>query len=201
MSSAIDIVSVDDAQLYLTNTIDPSKIEVSKLEELVTSVSEMFDDLCGPVVSRTVTEKLNGGTWYIRPSMYPIVSVTSLVEYASTTPTTLTEETNSSKPAAAYKIDGSRILRRSGNNDACFPEGRGNIEITYVAGRGAVTAIPSRFKEAAKITIQAIWVREQGHGSVSFGDVPLVGATFALPNAALEMLRKDIQRAGAISGL
>lgn len=192
--AATDIVDVETAADYvgLEAGDDAGRL---RLANLISAVSESIDSLVGPVVNRTVTaEKLNGGGHVVRPKYLPLASVTSVVEYQGTTAVTLTAETNGSQPADAYLFEAERIIRRSGGVDWLFAEGRQNIVVTYVAGRGAST--PQRFVQACLIMIRNLWIREQGYASSTFGDSAPTGATFAIPNAVVELLRDDIRTDG-----
>lgn len=132
----------------------------------ITGVSRRIDELCGYVVQRTVTDELHdGGVPVIRPKHTPVVSVTTVVEYAETVGTTLTAETNASKPTSAYLLydDGhnAKVVRRSGNRDARFAAGRRNVALTYEAGRYADTAsVDEKFKLAAQNIIRRLARRE-----------------------------------------
>lgn len=149
------------------------------LSAAISAVSQQIDQLCGPVVNRTITDETHsGGGSFIRLKRRPVSSITSISEYANTTATALTAETNSTKTTSNYLHDGTfgtihsgTIIRRTSNSDTLFPDGRGNIVVTYVAGRAANTAaVDPKFKQAAAVMLQALWTRIQASGSVTFPD-------------------------------
>lgn len=159
--------------LDTTNT-DGSEL----LTTLITAVSTQLDELCGPVVNRTITtETHDGGSTMILLRYLPVSSITTVTEYSGTIATTLTAETNTTKTTSNYlhvgttgRLASGRVVRRSNNCDATFAIGRRNIEVTYVAGRAATTAaVPAKFKQAAAMMLRNVWVSEQASGSETFG--------------------------------
>lgn len=137
------------------------------LQLYVTGITGRIDAICGPVVQRTVTdEQHDGGRSKILLDVQHVDSVTSVSEWSNTTETTLTEESNSTKPTSGFLLHTvtpyNWIIRRSGNADATFPFGRNNVVTTYVAGRYADTAsVDETFKLAAASVLRRIWKREQ----------------------------------------
>ncbi len=174
----------------------------TKLEQLVTGISRRLDDLCGPIVRRTITDEVaNGGETAILLRFRPVVSVTTITEYCGTTATTLTAETTAANGFDSYLVDyrAGIIYRRTSGYDYRYPRGRFNVAVTYIAGRAANTAaVDPRFKEAARICLKHLWRAENTTGSQTFGgingletyipDVP----TFAIPRAALEVLGVEL---------
>ena len=140
---------------------------------LVSAVSAQLDEMCGPIVQRTITsESHDGGDDEIYLRVRPVVSVTAAVEYRNTVAQTLSEETNTSKSGYDYLLEAQWgvLRRRSSNWDAPFPTGRRNIVVTYVAGRYADTAsVGAKFKQAAALMLRNVWVSEQATGSETFG--------------------------------
>jgi len=192
----LDVVTLDEVEAELG--VDPDSRVL--LSGYITSVSRMLDKACGPIVQRTVTdEKHNGGGAVILPEFYPVASVTSVTEYSGTTGTTVVEETVSTAPSDGFILYGSKLIRRAGKRDSLWAFGRHNILVTYVAGRYADTlSVDDRFKRAAFIALGNLWRREQGMGTVTFGadGTPLVGATYALPNAAKAFIQDDLRPSG-----
>lgn len=165
MADPLDILSLGDAYEAINNPASTG--HDYQLARWITGVSRRVDDLCGPVVVRTITKELHdGGRGDVWPRRRPVSSVTSVVEYDNTTATTLTAETNTSKPDDGYMLDdrGGRyqiIVRRSGNADVTFQPGRRNVEVTYKAGRYADTAsVDEKFKMAVGAILRRLWSRE-----------------------------------------
>lgn len=134
-----------------------------------TAVSVLIDELCGPVVHRTVTEYHDGGQSVIWPRQTPLSTVTTVKEWDGTTLTTLTADTwGTAGNADGYLIEQSgsyahdaRIYRRSSGSNAYFGTGHRSVELVYVAGRAATTAdVSARFKEAAAAILRRMWKRE-----------------------------------------
>lgn len=172
----------------------------TQLEQLITAISRRLDDVCGPIITRTVTDELhNGGGNWIRVKYRPIATVTSITEYRYTTAQALAAETLTTKSSNDYLLDDARVgrlFRRTGGSDSTFPCGRRNVALTYTAGRGATA--DQRFKEAARICLKHLWRAENTTGSATFGPAdplePFVPGvpTFAIPRAALELIADEL---------
>jgi len=171
----------------------------------ITSVSRLLDKVCGPIVVRTVTGEVHDGGdgthEVVQLDEWPVDSVTTVTEYQGNTAVTVTEEAVTTSPSPGFLCDFSTgaLYRRAGKVDWCWYRGRRNIVVTYEAGRYADTAsVDERFKRACLITLRNLWQKEQGMGTVTFGPdgQPVVGATFALPNAAAAFIREDIRTSG-----
>jgi len=168
--AARDLLSLEEARRAV-NLPSPATVnpQDTTLQLFVTGLSGRVDKLCGPVVQRTITgERHNGGRSKILLSKQHVASVTSVAEWAGTTETTLTEETDGTKPAAGFLLDPGEggiyawIRRRSGNGDAAFPTGRLNVVTTYSAGRYAdTTSVDETFKLAATAVLRRLYKREQ----------------------------------------
>ena len=192
----LDVVTLPEVEAELG--VDPDSRVL--LSGYITSVSRKLDKACGPIVQRTITdEKHSGGHRAILLDHYPVASVTSVTEYSGMTGTALVEETPATSPSNGFMPDGSMLIRRRGKIDAYWALGRHNILVTYVAGRYEDTlSVDDRFKRAAFITLANLWRREQGMGTMTFGadGAPMLGATYALPNAAKAFIQDDIRPSG-----
>lgn len=165
--ATLDLLDLDEARRAV-NLPSPSTSDADDdLKLFVSGISGRIDELCGPVVQRTITdEKHDGGRCRILLDLQHVSSVTSVSEWAGTTETTLAAETNASKPASGYLLDPvgpyGFVYRRASNGDATFPAGRRNVLVTYVAGRYADTAaVDERFKLAASAVLRRVFKREQ----------------------------------------
>lgn len=208
-ASAVDILTLIEARQALSmNGDDLDQVEL--LAAAVTAVSRTIDEVCGPVMTRTVTaERHDGGSADIWLRHWPVNAVTSVTEYSGTTATTLTEETIGTAPANGYLLEpysgliggySGRIRRRSTGSDYPFAYGSLNIAITYTAGRftsvdsttnGGVT---QQFKHAARITLENWWQQfREGIGSVGEFEVPITAfPRFAIPAAARQLLGGEV---------
>jgi hypothetical protein len=165
-----DLLTLEEARRAV-NLPSPATVNAqdTTLQLFVTGLSGRVDKLCGPVVQRTVTgERHNGGQSKVLLTLQHVATVTSVVEWAGTSSTTLTEETDSTKPATGFLLDPGEggiyawVRRRSGNADAAFPVGRRNVVTTYSAGRYASTAtVDETFKLAATAVLRRLYKREQ----------------------------------------
>lgn len=200
MADTLDLISLDEAKRALNIPLADTTFD-TEVASYVTAVSQGLDDLCGPVVHRTITDEVHdGGLDYILPIRTPVASVTTVKQYLSGTATTLTAETVAVSTTNDYLLvavgtHGATIRRRSTWSDSVFPAGRGNVVITYVAGRFANTAAVSpKFKQGAAKMLAHMWRGDQGAGTSTFGapvDQPVFGLGFAIPNAVVELLADE----------
>lgn len=168
--AARDLLSLEEARRAV-NLPNPGTVNAqdTTLQLFVTGLSGRVDKLCGPVVQRAVTgERHNGGCSKVLLVKQHVSAVTSVAEWAGTTSTALTEETDNTKPAAGFLLDPGEgdiyawVRRRSGNGDATFPDGRRNVVVGYTAGRYAATAsVDETFKLAATAVLRRLYKREQ----------------------------------------
>lgn len=153
MALATDVILLDDAQIAI-NAPTLSDDQAAQLETMVSAVSELLDNLCGPIVIRTVTDELhdaNGSLIFLRN--YPVASVTTVTEYLSGTGTVLTAEAVDT--SGGFLLRDGVIARRSGYSTTSW---NGTIKVTYEAGRYASTAtVESRFKQAAAQIVASEW--------------------------------------------
>lgn len=200
----LDVLSLPEAKEALNLTAVAT--HDGELPKWITTVSRRLDRLCGPVVQRTVTsEKHDGGARRVFLRHHPNTSITSIVEYDGTVATTLTAETNATKPAHGYLAEdyepdpsllSSIVYRRSSGADATFTPGRKNVAVTYMAGRFSDAAsVDERYKTAARLMLLNLWRSQQdGTGLVSEFDVPQSNfPRFAVPRAVRELLDGEIQ--------
>lgn len=172
-----------------TTAITSSETELAVLN---TAISNEIDNLCGPVVQRSVTETHDGGRDTIRLRRRPVAAVTALDEYQSTTPTALTSDSVTLHNQAGFVLRGTegRVTRRSGGSTRWFASGDQNVVVTYVAGRVAVTSSSGAetFKQAAGIMAKDVWRGVNGQGTETFGAAfdPETGALLLGP----ELLNK-----------
>ena len=202
MADTLDILTLDEAKRALNIPLADTSFD-TEVASYVTAVSQRLDDLCGPVVNRTITaETHDGGGEYIFPNYTPVASVTTVTQYLSGTATVLAAEDFDTSTTNDYLLTGvgthaAMIRRRSSWSDSVFPAGRANVLITYVAGRFATTAAVSpKFKQGAAKMLSVMWKGDQGAGTVTFGapeteDLGIIG--FAIPRAVLELLAEEIR--------
>lgn len=195
ITSTYDLLTLDEAKRALNIPLADTTFD-TELHAYITAVSQRLDDLCGPVVKRSVADEVHdGGGPTIWPDSAPVATVGEIVEYSAGTGTALIAETLTVAGDYALVHPGthnSQVCRRSGWNDRRFVNGRGNIVISYVAGRFDSTAdVSPKFKQAAAKALSWLWRGDQGAGTATFGAADgssLFGLGFALPNSVVEML-------------
>lgn len=162
------------------------------------AISKRLDEVCGPIVQRTITDELYDGGSYIWLKSKPVASISSVIEYDGTTATTLTRQTNTVEPSEGYILHPTRgkLTRTISGLPTNFCSGLQNIKITYVAGRYTTTAtVDPLFKIAAQAFLSHVWKMNQGMGSNTYGDYDGGQAiiTFALPNRVKDLLGTEIE--------
>jgi hypothetical protein len=193
-TQSLDVLTLDEAKAAIVN--NAGTVNDDLLGAYVTGVSRYLDELCGPIVKRTITDEeavVSGQTVILSHS--PVLSITTLTEYTGTTAQVLAAENfPSSTTGNDYKLlHGGRsglVERRASGVAATFAS---NVRViaTYVAGRyNDTVSVDERFKRAAGIILANFWRREHGLAGV---DPSMMGATFGLPNAAEALLAGDIQ--------
>lgn len=134
----------------------------------VPAISRRIDELCGPVVVRTVTdERHDGGGQLIELRRSPAKTVTSVTEYWLGEPYTLTAEQDETLPDYGYLLEqvgaSTFLVRRCAGLDRRFAPGRQNVKVTYEAGRYADTAsVDAKFKLAASNVLVGLWSKYGG---------------------------------------
>lgn len=202
--AATDLLTLAEARAILgIGTGDTSKDDL--LTRAVEACTTAIVDRCGPVVSSgTVVEEYDGGGSWVYLRHRPIRSVTQVVEYDSTTASTLTAESNSVKPDNGYILqDNGKLIRRAGGADYPFPVGRQNIVVTYTPGRCDAGTIPAVFQQAAGIVLESWWAQFERQ-SATYGefDVPQGRfPKFGFPNAARDLLGREWKRGSGTGDL
>jgi hypothetical protein len=194
--AATDLLTIADAKRALrVAQSDPS--EDSIITMAVTAVSELIDDLCGPVVQRTITGEVHDAPRgaQLRLRLWPVVSVTTVKVWESGIAKTLTAETLAT--AGTYlaepcqRVDPDRtsarlsaVLRRRGSwCDEAWEHGS-RIEVTYVAGRYANTAaVAERFRLAASEAL--VWTMRTWRQTTFTTPDGFVLPSGSLPNAEI----------------
>lgn len=183
MADTLDILTDDEARDAVHLSQATPQLE-TKLALFVTGISRRIDELCGPVVQRTVVERHSGSHGHVVLRVTPVASITTVVEWdAAGTSTTLTAETDASKPADGYLLDSdyshfARLLRRSGGSGATFAYGDNNVVVTYTAGRYEDSdSVDPMFKLAAMEILASQWQQAASSWSRS----PDLGDEFGQP--------------------
>jgi len=198
--TASSLISLADARrglrLFGVNTVTDED-----LRELIADATPIMEDLVGSILSRPRSETYDGGRAQIVLLHSPLISVTSVVEsYGSTYERTLTLQNRfDGSPVSAYGFDFDAetglLTRLVSGVVAAFPQGRRNIQVTYISGRVAVSGNVLR---ATRLLIRSLWQLEQrapmGPG-VSAEPVTYIRG-FAVPNAVIEMCAGDARTPG-----
>lgn len=203
--ATLDVITVQEARVAAGYSPGDQNKDL-RLAPLVTAISLKIDELCGPVIQRSVTERLDGGFSWVKLRRRPLSAISSVTEYASGVATTLTAETLTAEGQyLAERRDDDAALytgflwRRSGFYDTCWAYGRQNVVVVATAGRYVDTdaAEDSIFAKAARLAVKASWAGEL-NGIQSVGEYDLPVATFpgaVLPKVAVDLLAAEMQQA------
>jgi len=203
--AAYDVLSTTEARQILgVGSSDTSKDTI--ITRLVTTASRRLDEAIGPVIQRSVTaEEHDGGGCTIELQWGPVSAISSVTEYQGETALVITADTPGASAtdgylAERYKPDRSllsgMLIRRISGYDSGWYAGRGNITVSYLAGRVASeTQVEPRHKEAAGLILRNLWrPYENSVGSTGDYDVPVSSMpTFALPRAVVDLLAEEMQ--------
>lgn len=201
MADLLDLLSLAEGyQAVNVNSGDASAEFTAELTRGITAVSRIVDDKCGPVVVRTITDEVHDGArGPLLPRKWPVFSVTAVKEYAGTTLTTLTAETVASQTSNQFYFNAAEnsVYRRSGGYDYTFNAGRGNVLITYVAGRYADTAaVDAKYKVAAASILRRLVKREAGswaqNSALTFGEDNTLGFYTVVDTVLKEQLSREL---------
>ncbi len=200
MAGPYDIVTLNDTKLVLGIALTNTVKDVA-LSRLISTVSDRLDSHIGPTIARSVTsERYDGGLDTIELRRSPAITISSVIEYQDTRPVYLAEEQPGIQPTEAWYGDrytpepslySGLLHRRLGSERYRFWSGRGNVVISYTAGRSTTTAtVNPRIQEATFLCLRNMWRSyEQSVGPMSEFDVPAQSfPTFAIPKVVRQLL-------------
>ena len=168
MADPLDILTLAEARTAMHS----GSVAVDGLEQMVTAVSRIIDDSCGPVVVRTITdEEHQGHRSSIRLNRWPVTSFTSVEESDRGSVSTLSAVTFGSTSdgyrAPRFTRDPtlySGVLRR--RRYGCAHLWADEVQVTYDAGRYATTeTVDERFKAGCAAVLRRLWKRESASWS------------------------------------
>lgn len=198
---ATDVLTQAEAASALgLTTASMTAPALTRLDMLNSAVADQLDQLCGPVVRRTITsESHDGGGCQVWTRYQPVAAVTAVSEYRGTTETALTASSVASQPAQGFALyDEGKIVRRNGDSDALFPTGRRNVLVTYSAGRFTHTTSSEdgfqTFKQAAALIVRDVWQSGNGMGTETFGGGDDAGAFVTLGPELLNRVKGLLHR-------
>lgn len=203
MSDPLDILTLPEAKSVLAISDTSTDTELARV---ITSVSRRLDTFAGPVVRRSVTSEVHsGGGSRIELNQGPVYAVASVTEYQGATATAVTAETAGTQPSEGFYAEryvpnpsllSGILIRRVSGHDSCWYWGRGNIQVTYTAGRAESTGtVDPVYKEAAALMLRNLWRSyQQSTGGLAEFDIPAQNfPTFAIPKAVVELLADEMQ--------
>lgn len=177
-----DIVSVAEVKKQL-NIPDSDTSQDAELADFIASITDVIEDVVGPVVPREVTEVHDGGTEVVILRQPPVLDVTSV-----------TEDGSAVDPSGYTASLDAGVLYRTGRT---WAGGRAGVRVIYQAGRAVTSA---SIKQAGKELV-AVNFRGQlgGNQSVFDGGAPQPAAAgeirlgFFIPNRVMQLLRPHRQ--------
>lgn len=163
-----------------------------QMREYIAAVTPIIEDIVGPILPRTVDEWLDGGAPQLPLSTTPVLTVTSLTEWAGTTGYPLTEQPYN--VATVYDGYGYTINKQTGIVERTiggycgrFLYGVANVHAVYTAGQ---TLAPNVLL-AAKEQFRFLWQYGQQSSHPGLGDddtsVEYTPSGFAVPKRVIEL--------------
>lgn len=157
MADDLDVLTFEEAKaaVHLSPSRAGEEYVVNGLEQAVTAISRLLDDLCGPIVIREVTETVTPIADTILLTHWPVDAITSVTEYVSGTGTVLTAETTTTE--GDYLLD-ERIGKLTRQSSWSTVKWLGRTTVVYDAGRYESTGtVDEKFKRAATEILQGNW--------------------------------------------
>lgn len=158
--AANDIIDLADARRTLGIGSTDTSTDAD-LTALITESSMFLDDLCAPIVSRSVTETVlepTGAVFLKVPPGSPTFTVTftSVTEYNAGVATVLSAEDFDTAGTYRWEPLTGRLLRRSSWSTSTW--GLQEVVVIYTAGRFANTAaVSEKFKGACRQVLAHKW--------------------------------------------
>lgn len=181
--AATDLIDLDDARKALRLAASDTTRDADLAETYVPAVTDVVEDVVGPVVSRSFTRTVDGGTVDVVLG-HKGVTVTSVVEDG----TTLSSSTDYLVNAPAGIVS-----RGTSTSRFAFTGGRRNVVVTYTAGIADDTAaVPAAIKLAARLILAAMWQADQQGTRPQFGTneqgTTTTPSGYAIPRRAYALL-------------
>lgn len=173
------IISLTEAKQHLNIPLNIT-VDDDEIQNWIQGITRVVEDRIGPVLSRTVVERVDSG-WCLWLRQTPVISVTSIVPW-------LNHGTTYSVAGVRVDPDTGRVESLSG-----FAFVGGPFQVTYTAGR---LITPINVVQAVKIILQHLWETQRGASGLPLAfqadDTTVIpGFGFAVPNRALELLQPD----------
>jgi hypothetical protein len=154
------IISLDDARAGIGMPLGGSAVTDADLRVFMGAATPIMEDIVGPIIARPLVETYDGGTTQINLLWAPLISVTSIVEsWGSSYVRPITGQdifAGTALDSYGYSVDlvTGIITRRATGMAIPFAAGKRNIQVTYVAGRAAVSG---NVMLATRILIRYLW--------------------------------------------
>jgi len=156
-------ITVDEVKRHANITSSDSDEEIELMRD---AAQDAVEGLIGPVLWRTVTQRITANGSVLVLNTLPVVSVTSL--------------TLDGSPATYTSVEGGMLT------DVTVT---GDVVATYVVGR---TEVPGAVRLAALIIAAHLWQTQLGSAPTqlqdNFDTQPTVGVGYAIPNRAADLL-------------
>lgn len=176
------------------STTDP------ELQGFLDAATPVIENITGPVVPQTVTGEVhdggNGNRLLFALRLRPVISVTSVTEYANGVATVLAQVANPALGTLnSFTLESATgiITRRNAGGDiGRFPAGVDNILVTYIAGYATVpdnVKLAAMFQAAHMFQSSQLGGRRQLNTAASGDDAYSWAAGFGIPNRVRELLQ------------
>lgn len=183
------LISLDDAKAGL-NMVTTDQSQLDDLRLYVAAATPVIEDIVGPIVVRTVVQRVDGGRGSVTLWEKPL-AITSVVENG----VTLTGSDYWLDDHAAIVYGGSQTAARK------FASGYGGLVITYTTG---VTQIPDNVRLATRELVRHWWqlgkqpFRGSPVNTTAHMDV-WTPSGFAVPRRVMELCQSSRQMLGGFA--
>jgi hypothetical protein len=168
----------------------------AKLLRFMQSATDVIQNITGPLMGQSRTDYFDGNRETVVLMVRWVQSITTITETLGTTTFTLTEQPLGAGGATQFGYTWDRnthkITRRANGLTSCFPDGDGNVAVTYKQG---INPLPQDITDATGELIRHWWQNGQQPRSVSFtnpgqnDDAGAVGSIgYWVPNRVNELL-------------
>lgn len=174
------IISLDDAKAQLGMPDNVSSAALEDLRLYVAAATPIIEDICGTVVTKTVTQVVDGNKWGVVLWEKP-TSITSITEGG----------TNPGSPVVDYVVDWSAGIIFAGRTFAPrrFQPGFASVTIVYTAGS---VIVGDNIRLAVRELVRHWWQLGKQGARPQNGNLPLTAEAwtpsgFAVPRRVIEL--------------
>lgn len=158
------LIGLDEARASITQAgqVPTTAVSDEDLRSLIASCRPAMEDLCGPIIPRTIVgETQDGGSIYVILDWAPLISIQSVQESWGNYVRTITSQplTGTGFDAYGYTADlrTGKLVRRVSGASTRWAKGQENILVNYTAGRSIMSP---NLQRACRRMVRWAWQSE-----------------------------------------